>query len=111
MGQSPQKNDCSAYLYAMTKTTTEPVCMYFMFAKSTSIKDEDIERTNKIRPQYAHERTYGRMTQKIPLKDTIVSLPEERANICQRASECWLMPGECTCIVTDDGVTSMMNAF
>ena len=111
MGQIPQKNDCFACLYAMTKTTTKPVCMYFTFAKSTSIKDEDLEGTDKIRPQYAHERTYDGMTQKIPSKDTIVSLPEEKANSCQRDSECWRVPGACTCIVTDDGVTSMMNAF
>ena len=52
--------------------------MYFIFAKSTSLKDEYLEGTDKIRPQYAHERTYNRMTQKIPLKDTIVSLPEEK---------------------------------
>ena len=64
----------------MTKTTTEPVCMYFMFAKSTSIKDEDLEGTDKIRTQYAHERTYDGMTLKIPSKDTIFSLPEEKAN-------------------------------
>ena len=54
---------------------------------------------------------YERMTQKIPLKDTIVSLPEEKANSCQRDSKCWRVPGACTCIVTDDGVTSMTNAF
>ena len=79
MGQIPQKNDCFACLYAMTKTTTEPVCMYFTFAKSTSIKDEDLEGTDRILPQYAHERTYDRTTRKIPSKDTIVSLPEEKA--------------------------------
>ena len=32
MGQRPQKVDCFAQLYDMTKTTTEPVCMYFVFA-------------------------------------------------------------------------------
>ena len=41
--------------------------MYFTFAKSTSIKDEDLEGTDKIRPKYAHERMYERMTQNIPL--------------------------------------------
>ena len=54
---------------------------------------------------------YDGMTQKIPSKDTIVSLPEEKANICQRDSKCWRVPGVCTCVVTDDGVTSMMNNF
>ena len=64
----------------MTKTTMEPVCMYFTFAKSTSIKDEDLEGTDKISPQYAQERTYDRMTQNIPLfrfrkrKQTAVSV-------------------------------------
>ena len=66
---------------------------------------------DKIRPQYAHEHMYDGMTRKIPSKDTIVLLLEEKANSCQRDSECWRVPGTCTCIVTDDGVTSMMNAF
>ena len=47
----------------------------------------------------------------IPSKDTIVLLPEEKANSCQRDSECWCMPGACMCIVIDDEVTSLMNAF
>ena len=111
MGQSPQKNDCFACLYVMTKTTTEPVCMYFLFAKSTSIKYEDLEGTDKIRPQYAHDRTYDGMTQKIPSKYTMVSLPEQKANSYQCDSKCWRVPGACTCIVTDDGVTSTMNDF
>ena len=34
----------------MTKTTTEPVCMYFTFEKLTSIKDEDLEGADKINP-------------------------------------------------------------
>ena len=51
------------------------------------------------------------MTRKIPFKDTIVLLPEEKANSCQRDSEFWRVPGAFTCIVTDDGVTIMMNAF
>ena len=82
----------------MTKTTTEPVCMYFvlpirmtrprprlklfacisMFEKSTSIKDEDLEGTYKIRPQYVQQKD---------MKDTIgryiVLLPEEKADSCQ----------------------------
>ena len=90
----------------MTKTTTEPVCMYFTFAKSTSIKDEDLEGTDK----YTHN-TYDGRTQKIPSEDTIVFLPEEKSNSCQRDSKCWRVPGACTCIVIDDGVTSMINAF
>ena len=85
--------------------------MYFTFAKSTSINDEDLEGTDKICPQYAHEPTYDGMTQKITSKEPIVSLPEEKSNICQRDSECWRVPGVCRYIVTDDGVIRMMNAF
>ena len=60
--------------------------------------------------KYAHN-TYNWRTQNIPSEDTIVSLPEEKANICQRERECWRVPGACKCIVIDDGVTSMMNDF
>ena len=60
--------------------------------------------------KYAHN-TYDGMTQNIPSKDAIVLLQEEKANSCQCDSKCWRMPGVCTCIVTDEGVTSMMNAF
>ena len=73
--------------------------------------DEDLEGNDKIRPQYAHERMYDGMTRNIPSKDTIVLLPEEKAKRCQRDSERWRVPGACSCIVTDDGVTSMMNDF
>ena len=38
--------------------------------------------SDKIHPQYAHERMYDGMTQNIPSKDTIVLLPEEKANSC-----------------------------
>ena len=44
--------------------------------------------SDKIHPQYAHERMYDGMTQNIPSKDTIVSLPEEKVNSCQRDREC-----------------------
>ena len=60
--------------------------------------------------KYAHN-TYDRRTQKIPSEDTIVLLPEEKANSCQRDIECWRVQGAGTCIVIDDGVTSMRNAF
>ena len=60
--------------------------------------------------KYAHNMYDGR-TRKIPSEDTIVLLPEEKANSCQRDSECWRVPGECTCIVIDDRVTIMRNAF
>ena len=60
--------------------------------------------------KYAHN-TYDGRTQKILSEDTIVLLPEEKANSCQRDSECCRVLGACTFIVTDDGVTSMMNAF
>ena len=62
MGQRQQNIDCFACLYDMNKTTTEPVCMYFTFAKSTSIKDENIEETDKICPQYVRRED---------MKDTI----------------------------------------
>ena len=86
----------------MIKTTTEPVCMYFvfptrmtlprpqrnlfacifMFAKSTSIKDEYLEGTDKIRPQYVQRKdtrdTIGRY---------IILLPEEKADSYHRNSE------------------------
>ena len=60
--------------------------------------------------KYAHNMYDGR-TQKIPSEDTIVLLPEEKANSCQRDSECWRVLGACTYIVIDDGVTSIGNAF
>ena len=66
---------------------------------------------DKILPQYAHEHTYDGITRKIPSKDSIVSLLEEKANSCQRDSKCWREPVAFTCIVTDDRVTSMMNSF
>ena len=68
---------------------------------------------NKIRPQYAHECMYDRMTQKIQLfclrkrKRTAVSVP---ANV----DTCWRVPGVCTRNENhqaDDGVNSMMNAL
>ena len=77
-----------------------------MLAKSTSIKDEDLEGTDKIRPQYVQQED---------TKDTIVRymvlLPEEKADSCQSDSKCWRMLGACTYIVIDDGVTSIGNAF
>ena len=60
--------------------------------------------------KYAHN-TYDGRTQKIPSEDTIVLLPEEKENSCQCDSECWCVPGACTCIVIDDVVTNMINAF
>ena len=54
----------------------------FMFAKSTSIKDEDLEGTDKIRPYYVRRKdtkdTVGRY---------IILLPEEKADSCQHDSE------------------------
>ena len=74
------------------------------------------KQTNRVRIcgddviKYA-QNTYDGRTRKIQSKDTIVLIPEEKANSCQRDSECWRVTGACTCIVTNDGVTSMMNAF
>ena len=60
--------------------------------------------------KYAHN-TYNGRTRKIPSEDTIVLLPEEKANSCQNDSECWRVLGACTYIVIDDGVTSIGNDF
>ena len=60
--------------------------------------------------KYAHNM-YDGMTRNLPSKYTIVSLLDEKANSCQHDSEFWHVPGACTCIVTDDGVTSIMNDF
>ena len=60
--------------------------------------------------KYAHNTYYGR-TRKIPSEDTIVLLPEEKANSCQHEMKCWRVQGAFKCVVIDDGVTSMRNAF
>ena len=60
--------------------------------------------------KYDHDR-YNRGTRTIPSEYTIVSLLEEKANSSQGDSECWRVPGACTCIVIDDGVTRMRIAF
>ena len=86
----------------MTKTTAEPVCMYFvlpiritrtrtqihlfacifMFAKSTSIKDEDLEGTDKIRPYHVRQKD---------TKDNVgrynVLIPEVKADSCPHDSK------------------------
>ena len=60
--------------------------------------------------KYAHN-TYDGRTRKIPSEDTIVLLPEEKANSCQRDSETWRVLVACIYILIDDRVTSMRNAF
>ena len=60
--------------------------------------------------KYAHNMYDGR-TQNIPSEDTIVLLLEEKVESCQSDSECWRVLGACTCIVIDDGVTIIGNAF
>ena len=60
--------------------------------------------------KYAHN-TYDERTRNIPSEDTIVLLPEEKANSCQSDSKCWRLPGACTYIVIYDGVTSIGNDF
>ena len=65
----------------MTKTMNTPVCMYFMSAKSTSIKDEDLEGNDK----YAHKRTtegHERYRRKIHYL-----IPVVKADRCQHDSE------------------------
>ena len=86
----------------MTNNTTEPVCMYFvlpirmtrprprlnlfecifMFAKSASIKDEDLEGADKIRPYYVRRKDMKDNTGR-----NIVLLLEEKADSCQHDSE------------------------
>ena len=75
--------------------------------------DEDLEGTDKIRPQYAHERMYDGMTQKIPF---FCFRKRKRKTVSVTASvdTCWRVPGACTRTENhqaDDGVTIMMNAF
>ena len=87
--------------------------MYFTFSKSTSIMDEDLEGTDKIRPQYAHERMYDVMTQKIPLS-CFRKRMRKSVRVTANVYTCWRVPG--ACMITEnhqayDGVTSMMNAF
>ena len=78
----------------MTKTMTEPVCMYFTFAKSTSIKDEDLEGTDKIRPQYVQQDDTERYSRKIPLfrfrkrKRTVVGVTANVGACLARAHAC-----------------------
>ena len=90
-----------ACLYAMTKTTTEPVCMYFTFSKSTSIKDKYLEGTDK----YSHNtlmsvRTTGWRKlyhRKIPLlhfqksKQIAVRVTENVGAYLARAHALWLI--------------------
>ena len=59
---------------------------------------------------YVHNM-YDTRTQKIPSDDTIVLLPEEKTNSCQRDSKYWRVPGACTYIFIDDRATSIGNAF
>ena len=79
------------------------VTVYATIKRSTSAKI-----LQPLVIKYAHN-TYDRRTLKIPSEDIL--LPEEKANSCQRDSECWRVPGACTCIVIYDGVTSMRNDF
>ena len=60
--------------------------------------------------KYAHN-TYDGRTRKIPSEDTIVLLPEEKADSCQNDREGWRVLGACTYIVIDDIVTSIGNDF
>ena len=91
----------------------------FFFTEIVSIKLHILSQSSMLRVfvfigidviKYAHN-TYDGRTRKIPSEDTIILLPEEKANSCQHDSEYWRVPGACACIVIDDGVTSMMNAF
>ena len=58
--------------------------------------------------KYAHN-TYDGRTRKIPSEDTIVLLPEEKADSYQNDREGWRVLGAFTYIVIDDIVTSIGN--
>ena len=60
--------------------------------------------------KYAHN-TYDGSTRNKPSEDTIVLLPEEKSDSCQRNRKCWRVLDACTYIVIDDGVTSIGNDF
>ena len=62
-----------------------------MFAKSTSIKDKDLEGTDKIRPYYVR-----RKDTKDTLGRYIVLIPEVKADSCQHDSKLWRVLGTCT---------------
>ena len=126
MDQSQQKVDCCAWIYDMTKTTAEPVCMYFvlpirmtwpipwihlfacifMFVKSTSIEYEELEGTDK----YAHIMYDGR-TQKIPSEDTLFYFRRRRRTAVSMTENdgAWWVSAHT--FVIDDGVTKIGNAF
>ena len=76
--------------------------MYFSYLLSTDLT------LHLIKYSY---NTYDGRTRKITSEDTIVLLPEEKANSCHSDGKCWRVPDACTCIVIDDEVTSMRNAF
>ena len=126
MDQRPQKVDCFALIYDMTKTAAESVCMYFvlhirmtwprpqihlfacisMLAKSISIKDEDLEGTDKIRPYYVRRKD---------TKDTVGRYifwfrRWRRTAVSMTANDvtCWVRAHT---FMVDDGVTSIGNAF
>ena len=127
MDQRRQKVDCFAWIYDMTKTAAESICMYFvltirmtwpiprihlfacifMFSKSTSIKDEDLERTDKINPHI----TYDGRTRKIPSEDAFFWFRRwRRTAVRMTASDgvCWVRAHT---FVIDDRVTSIGNSF
>ena len=75
--------------------------------------DEDLEGTDKIFPQYAHERMYNGMTRKIPLF-CLQKRKQTAIRVTVNIDTCWRVPGACMRTENnqaDDGVTSMMNAF
>ena len=121
-----QKVDWFAWTYDMTNTTAESVCMYFvltirmtlprpwihlfacifMFSKSTSIKDEDLEGTDK----YSHN-TYDGRTRKDTVGRYIVWFRRWRRTAVRMTPNdgaCWVRAHT---FVIDDGVTSILNAF
>ena len=126
MDQRPQKVDCFPWIYDMTKTAAEYVCMYFiltirmtwprprihlfacifMFAKSKPIKDEDHGGNDNICPYHIRRKD---------TKDTVRRYifwfrrwRRTAVNITANDGACWV--GARTSVI-DDRLTSIGNDF
>ena len=126
MDQKQQKVDCFVWIYDMTKTTAEPLCMYFvlpiwmtrprarinLFACILCLQNQHPLRMKTLRGliKYAHI-TYDGRTQKIPLEYTFFYFRRRRQTaviMTANDGECWVRAHN---FVIDDGVTSIGNSF
>ena len=108
MGQSPQKFDCFARLYDMTKTTTGPVCMYFVFSTRMKwprprgnylsvflcLQNQHPLRMKILRGmmKYAHNTYDGRIWM-IPLEDKLFYFWKRRwtaVSLTANDGACWV---------------------